>query len=219
QPDRWPGHHARLARRPGAHAAPDAARHGAACGSAAGRPGVVPGGAADPATGETGRDDRRREHRTGPAGRAEALGAAGSGGGGPAAHTAAARTRVGVFDGLCAAGPAASLSEQPACHALRASSPARENGGGGGEHTAAARSVARGAGRPRPPCLSWGMRKGGWRRRTPPWRCAAPPLPSEAVRRPPTLPHPPACSTMGAIELSFPVRIGTVRFRDAMTAV
>ena len=39
------------------------------------------------------------------------------------------------------------------------------------------------------------------------------------VRRRPTLPHPPECSTIGAIELSFRVRNGTGRFLDAMTAV
>src|SRR5699024_11603369 len=43
--------------------------------------------------------------------------------------------------------------------------------------------------------------------------------PSEDVRRRPTLPHPPECSTIGAIELSFRVRNGTGRFLDAMTAV
>src|SRR5699024_5124598 len=43
--------------------------------------------------------------------------------------------------------------------------------------------------------------------------------PNEDVRRRPTLPHPPECSTIGAIELSFRVRNGTGRFLDAMTAV
>ena len=55
--------------------------------------------------------------------------------------------------------------------------------------------------------------------RTPRRGSAAPPLPSEDVRRRPTLPHPPECSTIGAIELSFRVRNGTGRFLDAMTAV
>src|SRR5699024_3456014 len=63
----------------------------------------------------------------------------------------------------------------------------------------------RGAGsRPAPhsgPVL--GHEKGEWRRRTPRRGSAAPPLPSEDVRRRPTLPHPPECSTIGAIELSF----------------
>src|SRR5699024_3792886 len=43
--------------------------------------------------------------------------------------------------------------------------------------------------------------------------------PNEDVRRRPTLPHPPECSTICAIELSFRVRNGTGRFLDAMTAV
>src|SRR5690606_32453892 len=43
--------------------------------------------------------------------------------------------------------------------------------------------------------------------------------PSEDVRRRPTLPHPPECSTIGAIELSFRVRNGTGRILDDMTAV
>src|SRR5699024_7524176 len=64
-----------------------------------------------------------------------------------------------------------------------------------------------------------GAKKGEWRRRTPRRGSAAPPLPSEDVRRRPTLPHPPECSTIGAIELSFRVRNGTGRFLDAMTAV
>ena len=37
------------------------------------------------------------------------------------------------------------------------------------------------------------------------------------VRRCPTLPHPPECSTIGAVELSFRVRNGTGRFPNAMT--
>src|SRR5699024_6271606 len=67
--------------------------------------------------------------------------------------------------------------------------------------------------------VSGGAKKGEWRRRTPRRGSAAPPLPSEDVRRRPTLPHPPECSTIGAIELSFRVRNGTGRFLDAMTAV
>ena len=39
------------------------------------------------------------------------------------------------------------------------------------------------------------------------------------VRRCPTLPHPPGCSTIGAVGLSFRVRNGTGRFPHAMTAV
>ena len=39
------------------------------------------------------------------------------------------------------------------------------------------------------------------------------------VRRCPTLPHPPGCSTIGAVGLSFRVRDGTGRFPHAMTAV
>src|SRR6478736_10310485 len=39
------------------------------------------------------------------------------------------------------------------------------------------------------------------------------------VRRSPTLPHPPGCSTIGAVGLSFRVRNGTGRFPHAMTAV
>ena len=39
------------------------------------------------------------------------------------------------------------------------------------------------------------------------------------VRRRPTLPHPPECSTIGAGGLSFRVRNGTGRFPSAMTAV
>ena len=34
-----------------------------------------------------------------------------------------------------------------------------------------------------------------------------------------TLPHPPGCSTIGAVGLSFRVRNGTGRFPHAMTAV
>ena len=40
-----------------------------------------------------------------------------------------------------------------------------------------------------------------------------------SVRRCPTLPHPPGCSTIGAVGLSFRVRNGTGRFPHAMTAV
>ena len=43
--------------------------------------------------------------------------------------------------------------------------------------------------------------------------------PRKNVRRRPTLPHPPECSTIGAVELSYRVRNGTGRFPDAMTAV
>ena len=43
--------------------------------------------------------------------------------------------------------------------------------------------------------------------------------PTEDVRRRPTLPHPPECSTIGAVKLSFRVRNGTGRFLNAMTAV
>src|ERR1700694_1328883 len=39
------------------------------------------------------------------------------------------------------------------------------------------------------------------------------------VGRCPTLPHPPGCSTIGAVGLSFRVRDGTGRFPHAMTAV
>ena len=39
------------------------------------------------------------------------------------------------------------------------------------------------------------------------------------VRRRPTLPHTPVCSTIGAVGLSFRVRNGTGRFPHAMTAV
>ncbi len=45
------------------------------------------------------------------------------------------------------------------------------------------------------------------------------PLPKKEVRRLPTLPHPPECSTIGAIRLSYRVRNGTGRFPNAMTAV
>ena len=41
----------------------------------------------------------------------------------------------------------------------------------------------------------------------------------KGVRRCPTLPHPPGCSTIGAVGLSFRVRNGTGRFPHAMTAV
>ena len=44
-------------------------------------------------------------------------------------------------------------------------------------------------------------------------------LRSMVVRRCPTLPHPPGCSTIGAVGLSFRVRNGTGRFPHAMTAV
>ena len=44
-------------------------------------------------------------------------------------------------------------------------------------------------------------------------------LSSMVVRRCPTLPHPPGCSTIGAVGLSFRVRNGTGRFPHAMTAV
>src|SRR5690625_7098448 len=43
--------------------------------------------------------------------------------------------------------------------------------------------------------------------------------PHKDVRRRPTLPHPPECSTIGAVELSYRVRNGTGRFLDAMTTV
>ena len=43
--------------------------------------------------------------------------------------------------------------------------------------------------------------------------------PVMVVRRCPTLPHPPGCSTIGAVGLSFRVRNGTGRFPHAMTAV
>src|SRR5690625_5022800 len=39
------------------------------------------------------------------------------------------------------------------------------------------------------------------------------------VRRCPTLPHPPGCSTIGAVGLSFRVRNGTGRFPHAITTV
>src|SRR5690625_1717788 len=39
------------------------------------------------------------------------------------------------------------------------------------------------------------------------------------VRRCPTLPHPPGCSTIGAVSLSFRVRNGTGRFPHAITTV
>ena len=45
------------------------------------------------------------------------------------------------------------------------------------------------------------------------------PRPLMVVRRCPTLPHPPGCSTIGAVGLSFRVRNGTGRFPHAMTAV
>jgi hypothetical protein len=43
--------------------------------------------------------------------------------------------------------------------------------------------------------------------------------PCEEVRRCPTLPHPPECSTIGAVSLSFRVRNVTGRFPDAITTV
>ena len=45
------------------------------------------------------------------------------------------------------------------------------------------------------------------------------PRPLMVVRRRPTLPHPPGCSTIGAVGLSFRVRDGTGRFPHAVTAV
>jgi hypothetical protein len=45
------------------------------------------------------------------------------------------------------------------------------------------------------------------------------PLSTKNVRRRPTLPHPPECSTIGAEGLSYRVRNGTGRFPNAMTAV
>src|SRR5690625_6211932 len=39
------------------------------------------------------------------------------------------------------------------------------------------------------------------------------------VRRCPALPHPPGCSTIGAVSLSFRVRNGTGRFPHAITTV
>ena len=66
------------------------------------------------------------------------------------------------------------------------------------------------------------MKKGKGRRRSTPKQVMLQllhPFPNEDVRRRPTLPHPPECSTIGAIELSFRVRNGTGRFLDAMTAV
>ena len=41
--------------------------------------------------------------------------------------------------------------------------------------------------------------------------------PQRIVRRCPTLPHPPECSTIGATGLSYRVRNGTGRFPNAMT--
>ena len=43
--------------------------------------------------------------------------------------------------------------------------------------------------------------------------------PQKGVRRCPTLPHPPECSTIGAVSLSFRVRNVTGRFPDAIAAV
>ena len=51
-----------------------------------------------------------------------------------------------------------------------------------------------------------------------PW-CGLGGLDLMCVRRCPTLPHPPGCSTIGAVGLSFRVRNGTGRFPHAMTAV
>ena len=48
-------------------------------------------------------------------------------------------------------------------------------------------------------------------------RCGASPF-EVRVRRRPTLPHPPECSTIGAEGLSYRVRNGTGRFPNAMTA-
>src|SRR4029453_1312089 len=53
----------------------------------------------------------------------------------------------------------------------------------------------------------------------PPSRCGLGGLDLMCVRRCPTLPHPPGCSTIGAVGLSFRVRNGTGRFPHAMTAV
>ncbi len=53
----------------------------------------------------------------------------------------------------------------------------------------------------------------------PPTRCGLGGLDLMCVRRCPTLPHPPGCSTIGAVGLSFRVRNGTGRFPHAMTAV
>ena len=49
--------------------------------------------------------------------------------------------------------------------------------------------------------------------------CWLGPRPECLFRRRPTLPHPPGCSTIGAVGLSFRVRDGTGRFPHAMTAV
>ena len=53
----------------------------------------------------------------------------------------------------------------------------------------------------------------------PPDPCGLGGLDLMCVRRCPTLPHPPGCSTIGAVGLSFRVRNGTGRFPHAMTAV
>lgn len=45
------------------------------------------------------------------------------------------------------------------------------------------------------------------------------PLHIKGVRRCPALPHPPECSTIGAVSLSFRVRNVTGRFPDAITTV
>src|SRR5690625_4626632 len=67
-----------------------------------------------------------------------------------------------------------------------------------------------------------GMKKRGSRRGEKP-RTRAPQRlshsPHKDVRRRPTLPHPPECSTIVAVELSYRVRNGTGRFLDAMTTV
>ena len=64
-------------------------------------------------------------------------------------------------------------------------------------------------------------KKGEQERRETPYTgsSATLPLPHKDVRRRPTLPHPPECSTIGAVELSYRVRNGTGRFLDAMTTV
>ncbi len=59
-----------------------------------------------------------------------------------------------------------------------------------------------------------GLNEGGPRT----WWCGVLDL-LRGVRRRPTLPHPPGCSTIGAVGLSFRVRDGTGRFPHAVTAV
>ena len=51
------------------------------------------------------------------------------------------------------------------------------------------------------------------------WRTCSRPIPTtrKEVRRCPTLPHPPECSTIGAVSLSYRVRNVTGRFPDAIT--